>query len=188
MRRVQTIDGLFGMGAIGATAVAAKSGATFALMNPGQVASDINSWREGQPPPAQGVQPGQSAKPPSGGGWPAPETPDPQWWKEDPTIPSGWGYRVHYGVTLSGLAATFLGMPERVKELWAAQPSHIRDKYTMSAIPVGTVLWMPAEAVERGRALGVVPRLGKSTKRILLIAGGAVAVVGIGTAIWLVAR
>lgn len=88
--------------------------------------------------------------------WPSAVPPNRQAWVTDDLSPSGYGYRVHEGVTLSGLAATYLFDPARWREIWDYQSPAFRSRWSPDRIHIGQVLWMPVEAVKTAKKLGLV--------------------------------
>lgn len=94
-----------------------------------------------------GDEPGEldpSAVFPSGSGWPgAPPIRNASWNLE--TDPAS--YKVSYGDTISGLAATYLGDHMRWREIWDLQPSSYRQSRSADQIGTGDWLFMPADAV-----------------------------------------
>lgn len=106
----------------------------------------------GEDPHIPPTEPGEPEQP-APSGWPSPVPPSSEHWVKQQGV---WRYIVHPGVTLSGLAATYLLLPNRWKEIWDVQRSAVKQQATPDHIPVGVALDMPAEAVERAREWGLL--------------------------------
>lgn len=104
-------------------------------------------------------------------------------------------YRVAPGDTLSGLATTYLGEPQRWREIWDMQTPEYKSKRSPDVIFAGDVLRMPPEATEnfkRWRAQGSPSNQkpgelpppapfekGSTSRTLLWVAGGAAIAVGL---------
>jgi hypothetical protein len=82
-------------------------------------------------------------------GWPAAVTVRPDNWNMDLQPAT---YTIAAGDTLSGLAATYLGSPARVMEIWNLQPQQFRFTHSMDEIFPGDVFLMPDEARDNLKA------------------------------------
>lgn len=128
------------------------------------------------PPP-----PPPAAKAPAPSGWPAAAVPRADAW----TIDGGRvKYRIHRGDTLSGLARTYLGQYERVKEWIRANPDRNPDR-----IPVGDLINAPPDAIRNAKSRGFLPfyvsgRTGKSHKAWWIGGGVGAALLGAGGIAW----
>ena len=112
--------------------------------------------------PETGLPENLSTSPPRGGvwtdieagsstpsGWPAAVTVRPDNW--DLSLPPAT-YMIAAGDTLSGLAATYLGAPNRVMEIWSMQPADFRLNNSMDKINPGQIFNMPDEARDNLKA------------------------------------
>lgn len=75
-------------------------------------------------------------------GWPSAVPIRPARWDVDTS-----SYRVAYGDTLSGLAATYLGTPTRFREIWDCQDSQFRMSRSMDELMVDEWIRMPPDAL-----------------------------------------
>jgi len=82
-------------------------------------------------------------------GWPAAVSVRPDNW--DMSLQPAT-YRIASGDTLSGLAATYLGAPNRVMEIWSLQPADFRFSHSMDKITPGMIFNMPDEARDNLKA------------------------------------
>lgn len=77
-----------------------------------------------------------------GSGWPA----------AVPVRPGNWdvgtsSYKLAWGDTLAGLAATYLGSPQRWKEIWNEQSDTFRTSNNPDELTAGTWIRMPLDAL-----------------------------------------
>ena len=93
----------------------------------------------------------------AGAGWPASEDPEQQYWIK---VGDTWRYMVHPGLTISGLAATYLLSPARWRDIWRVQRAEVRAVASPDSVPLGVLLDMPDEAVQRAQVMGVLPSQG----------------------------
>lgn len=118
--------------------------------------------------------------------------------------PGNWNvqardYKLSWGDTLSGLAATYLGAPQRWSEIWAEQSDQFRLNNNPDKLHAGTWLRMPIAAVDTlycaygrnppsGKACagappggykttGTDPFVGKKDSNAMMYAGAAAALV-----------
>lgn len=128
---------------------------------------------------------------PHGTGWPS----------AVPIRPANWNvplctYKLAYGDTLSGLAATYLNSPQRWSEIWAEQSDVMRSTRSPDKLNAGEWIAMPQEAlatmlasVERGSGGGVGITNGtaqggngaakKSNTTAIVVGVGALAALGL---------
>lgn len=134
---------------------------------------DEEPWPwEGEEPPPPEIEP-EKPKP---GVTPGPVPIRPDHWDLEP-YPDDYGrYRLAWGDTLTGLAATYLGSGGRWKEIWDIQESSYRATHTPNKIYVDEWLNMPDEAVETLLEKTDKPIKGKPSKTGLYIGLGAAAV------------
>jgi len=87
-----------------------------------------------------------------------------------PIRPANWNldrqdYQLAPGDTLSGLAATYLGTPQRWREIWDVQPQSFRWSRKPDQLYAGEWILMPDDAVATLlAALGVEPKKGTPAK------------------------
>lgn len=135
---------------------------------------------------------------PSESGWPSAVPIRPGNWDQDRCK-----YRLAYGDTLSGLAATYLYSPQRWSEIWAEQTDVMRSTRSPDHLMAGEWINMPAEAltnmlseVQKGSGGGVIVTNGgggggagakppMSTGKKIAIGAGVAALLG---AIYLATR
>jgi hypothetical protein len=118
-------------------------------------------------------------------GWPAAVSVRPANWNLDPQPAQ---YTIAAGDTLAGLAATYLGDPARVMEIWMLQDQQYRWSHSADTIFPGEVFAMPDEArdnfinwIKQGKPTTTLP--GKLPPETLAQKGKRlwpVAVVGVG--------
>ena len=104
----------------------------------------------------------------SSSGWPGAVPIRPANWNEELCT-----YKLAYGDTLSGLAATYLGSPQRWTEIWAEQDDTFRASRDPDELVAGEWIHMPAEALavmqearERGTGGGVIVTGGGAEKPV----------------------
>lgn len=111
-----------------------------------------DSWVE-----AQGdIYPGDPARPggslPPGFGWPAAVAIRPGRWDLESS-----SYKVAVGDTIAGLAATYLGSPQRLMEIWMIQTPERRARSSADVIYPEEWLYMPPDAEATLRAAVGLP-------------------------------
>jgi len=110
--------------------------------------------------------------------------PNPAHWVK---VREGWAYRIHTGATLCGISATYLRSCARWPEIWAIQSAKLKSTYTPTSLPVGTLVLMPPEAVQRARELGVLPAAKVGAGALPWVVGGVI-LVGVGAGIYYATR
>lgn len=94
----------------------------------------------------------------AGSGWPGAVPIRPANWNMD-TDPDS--YKIAWGDTYAGLAATYLGTPQRWREIWDQQPDMYRASRSADRIMPGEWIFMPPDASATLRAaLGEPPETG----------------------------
>jgi hypothetical protein len=162
--------------------IGSLSGAMMGNIGAGLVTENPEGWVQPKAPDTKGKADTAPKVAKAGGtGWPAAVTPQKEAWAKDP-IDGRMAYRVHSGVTLSGLSATYLNAYERWREIWDFQRQNVKGTYSADNVPIGTLLRMPDEAIANAEKLGVVT---PAWKKWLPVAGGVAALGVIGV---LVAR
>jgi hypothetical protein len=122
------------------------------LTTSGGEGSPSDSWVT-----AQGdIEPGDPARPggqlPPGFGWPAAVAIRPGRWDLETS-----SYRVAIGDTLAGLAATYLGSPGRLMEIWMIQSAERRARSSADVLYPDEWLRMPPDAEATLRAAVGLP-------------------------------
>lgn len=135
---------------------------------------------------------------PSGGGitaWPAKRPVVPDHWIQQPD--GSWRYMLVEGDTLAGLATTYLGAPQRWKEIWNANPEIIATGRQPNGLYAGELIRMPDEAVNKAGLLEAIDqketpagkaKAAKNTKTALYVVGGTAALAAVGGGIWWATR
>lgn len=85
-------------------------------------------------------------------GWPPPAAYRPGNWDFDNSI-----YSLALGDTLSGLAITYLGSPQRWKEIWNANPQDWRWNHNPDKLMAGEKIVMPFEARDMAKKMLATP-------------------------------
>jgi len=93
------------------------------------------------------VPPAAAAKA-AASGWPPPAAYRPGNWNFDES-----SYVLAFGDTLSGLAITYLGSPQRWKEIWNANPQDWRWNHNPDKLMAGEKIMMPIEARDMAIAM-----------------------------------
>lgn len=93
------------------------------------------------------VPPAAAAKA-AASGWPPPAAYRPGNWNFDES-----SYVLAFGDTLSGLAITYLGSPQRWKEIWNANPQDWRWNHNPDKLMAGEKILMPLEAKDMAIAM-----------------------------------
>jgi len=95
-----------------------------------------------------GKVPPKAAAKAAASGWPPPAAYRPGNWDFDAST-----YVLAFGDTLSGLAITYLGSPQRWKEIWDAQPQDFRFSHSPDKLMAGQKINMPLEARDMAKAM-----------------------------------
>lgn len=139
--------------------------------------------------------PPDDEEPKSGGGfigWPAARPVVSASWIEQPD--GSWKYMLIEGDTLAGLATTYLGAPQRWKEIWQANPNLIAAGRKPDGLYAGELIRMPEEAINNAGLLGGIdPKLtpkGKkeqkeTARKVGWIVGGVAGVGALAGGVWL---
>lgn len=103
----------------------------------------------------------------SGGGgiaWPAARPVFSASWKQQPD--GSWKYMLVEGDTLAGLATTYLGAPQRWKEIWNVNTALIAAGRKPDGLYAGELIRMPDEAIDAAGLAGAIdPKLTPKGKR-----------------------
>ena len=95
--------------------------------------------------------------PPATSGWPAPVPLRADNWRE---TDQGLRYMLIMGDTLSGMSATYLGRPERWREIWDLNSARLRPLgRTPDSMFEGDLLVMPNEAIAVAAGAGLLEHL-----------------------------